>query len=140
MRDWRMLAMSVAGAVLMGAMPVMGHHSPQAEFDLFKKVMVKGTVKKMEWINPHPSLLVDVKDEKTGQVKTWQFEVDGVSTLRRAGVSRTILKFGEPVTVEYYPAWNGAEHGFVQRLIMASGQEYQVYFGEAEQKVATPSR
>jgi hypothetical protein len=132
--------MSVGGAVLIGIVPALGHHAPQGEFDLFKKVMVKGTVKKMEWINPHPSILLDVKDEKTGQIKTWQFEVDGISTLRRAGVGRAILKYGLPVTVEFYPSWNGADHGFVQRLIMEDGKEYQVYFGEAEQQVVTPTR
>lgn len=141
MKTYRILAMSVTVAVLMAVVPALGHHAPQGEFDLHKKSDVKGTVKRMEWVSPHPSLLVDVRDPKTGTVKTWQFEADGVSTMRRGGVGRNLLKFGDEVTVTYYPSFDGTDHGFIQALTTSDGKSYTVYFGTAEKIAeATPGR
>lgn len=136
MKTYRIPGLLVIGAFLMVAVPVIAHHAPQGEFDLHKKADLKGTVKRMEWISPHPSLLVDVKDG-SGKVTTWQFEADGIQTMRRGGVGRNLLKFGDTVTVTYWPAFNGSAHGFIEKLTMEDGRTYTVYFGEADRVTET---
>jgi hypothetical protein len=136
MKSYRILGIAVIGAFLMVGIPGLAHHAPQGEFDLHKRADLKGTVKRMEWISPHPSLLVDVKDA-SGKVTTWQFEADGIQTMRRGGVGRNLLKFGDVVTVTYWPAFNGSAHGFVEKLTMEDGRSYTVYFGEADRVTET---
>ena len=137
MKICRILGTAVMGATLLAVVPVLAHHAPQGEFDLHKKATLKGTVKRMEWISPHPSLLIDVRDSKTGTVKTWQFEADGVQTMRRGGVGRNLLKFGDEISVTYWPSFDGTEHGFIEKLQTADGKSYTVYFGEAERVTET---
>src|SRR6266704_328601 len=88
-------------AVLALAAPVWAHHSVQAEFDLDKPFNVSGVVTKVEWINPHSYLFLDVKDA-TGKIKHWAFEMAGPGALRKAGLSRADrggLKAGDSITI-----------------------------------------
>ena len=62
---------------------------------------------------------------------------DGIQTMRRGGVGRNLLKFGDAVTVTYWPAFNGSEHGFIEKLTMEDGRTYTVYFGEADRVTET---
>ena len=132
MKICRILGTAVMGATLLAVVPMLAHHAPQGEFDLHKEATLKGTVKRMEWISPHPSLVLDVKDPNTGTVTTWQFEADGVQTMRRGGVGRSTLKFGTEVSVIYWPSFNDADRGFIKGLVTADGKSYTVYFGESE--------
>ena len=69
--------------LLISAMPAMAHHSVQAEFDLNKSLTLTGVVTKVEWINPHSYLYLDVKDD-SGNVKHWAFEMAGPGAARGA--------------------------------------------------------
>ena len=73
--------------VLLLAGTVSAHHSVQAQFDIHKTFTVSGTVAKVEWINPHSYLTINVKDSD-GKVQKWAFELGGPGALRRAGMSR----------------------------------------------------
>src|SRR5262252_10758310 len=87
--------------LLVMALPVVAHHSVQTEFDLDKPITISGKVTKVEWINPHSYLYMDVNDDK-GSVKHWSFEMAGPGALRRAGLSRADrggLKAGDMITV-----------------------------------------
>src|SRR6266852_9337422 len=80
--------------------PVSAHHSVQSQFDIHKTVSISGVVAKMEWINPHSYLTVNVKDAD-GKIQKWAFELGGSGALRRAGLSRADrggLKPGDEVT------------------------------------------
>ena len=66
---------------------VSAHHSIQAQFDIYKTISVTGTVARIEFINPHSYLTVNVKDAD-GKVTKWAFEMTGLAGLRRAGLSR----------------------------------------------------
>lgn len=132
MKICRTIGTAVMGATLLAIVPMLAHHAPQGEFDLLKEDTIAGTVKRMEWISPHPSLVLDVTDPQTGDVVTWQFEADGIQTMRRGGVGRRTLTFGTEVAVTYWPAFDDAERGFIRALETADGKSYTVYFGDSE--------
>ena len=107
--------------------PVLAHHSVQAQFDIHKSVSISGTVAKIEWINPHSYLTVNVKDPD-GKVQKWAFELGGANALRRAGLSRADrggIKPGDQVTVTAMPARDGSNSGFLQELKIADGRAYK---------------
>ena len=72
-------------ALLSAALPALAHHSFSAEFDNDKKVNLQGTVTKVDWMNPHIWIYLDVKDDKTGAVASWQCEGGPPNTLTRNG-------------------------------------------------------
>lgn len=119
----------VAGGVLwmLGmvlAIPAYAHHSVQAEFDIHKSVTVVGTIAKVEWINPHSYITVNVKDA-SGNNQKWGFELGGGGVLRRAGMSREDrggLKPGDPVTIKALAAKDGSNNGFLQELTLPDGR------------------
>ncbi len=114
------LALAFAG-------PIFAHHSVQAQFDIHKTFTVSGTVAKVEWINPHSYLTVNVKDTD-GKVQKWAFELGGPGALRRAGMSREDrggLKPGDEVTASGLAAKDGSTTGFLQELKLADGRVFK---------------
>jgi hypothetical protein len=112
---------------LVSAGPASAHHSVQAEFDIKKMVTVSGTVAKIEWINPHSYLTVNVKDAD-GNVQKWAFELGALALLRRAGLSRADrggLKPGDEVTVTAMAAKDGSNTGYLRELKIADGREFK---------------
>ena len=106
---------------------VSAHHSIQAQFDIHKTVSVSGTVAKVEFINPHSYLTVNVKDAD-GKVTKWAFEMAAAAQLRRAGMSRADrggLKAGDEVTVMALAARDGSNSGLLQELKIADGREFK---------------
>src|ERR1700740_2331616 len=96
---------------LMAGMTAWAHHSVQAEFDLDKPFNITGVVTKVEWINPHSYLYLDVKDD-SGKLTKWAFEMAGPGALRKAGLSRADrggLKAGDTVTVNGVRAKDGSD-------------------------------
>jgi hypothetical protein len=120
---------AVAGlSLLVSAVPLKAHHSFEAEYDSKKPVEVKGTVTKMEWMNPHARFYVDVKDD-SGKVINWNFELGSPNVLRRQGWSRDSLKVGDTVTVEGYLAKDGSNLANARRITLADGRK--VFNGSA---------
>jgi len=97
-----------AGALVVAATPVLGHHSFAAEFDSAKTVNFSGIVTKVEWLNPHVYFYVDVKDPKTGKVTNWGCEMGSPNGLARQGWTRSTLKIGMLVNVEGSQAKDGS--------------------------------
>jgi uncharacterized protein DUF6152 len=97
----------VAGfGLLVSATPVLAHHSFAAEFDDKKPVTLKGTVTKVDWMNPHIWIYVAAKDE-SGKTAQWQCEGGPPNTLTRQGWSKNSLKEGDQVTIEGFQAKDG---------------------------------
>jgi hypothetical protein len=91
--------LSVASAVVLaGTAPVAAHHAVSAEFDSTKPITLKGTIKKVEWTNPHIYTNVEVK-EPDGTVQIYRVEGAAPNTLFRQGWRAGDLKIGEAVTV-----------------------------------------
>jgi len=93
------LSLIPAGLLVAAVVPLIAHHSIDAEFDRTKPVKVTGTVTKVDWMNPHIWFYLDVKAD-SGKIEKWQFEGGPPNALKRQGWSRTSLKEGDVVTVE----------------------------------------
>ena len=91
--------LAVAAVVAAAGVPAIAHHSFAAEFDAKQPITLKGTVTKVEWMNPHTYFYVDVT-EANGSVTNWGLEMGSPNGLMRAGWSRNTLKVGDVVTVE----------------------------------------
>ena len=102
------------------AAPVFGHHSETAEYDSTKPVKVTGTIKKVEWQNPHVWFYVDVKGED-GTITTWGFSGAPPGALIRRGITKAALKIGAVVTVEGSRARDGSNNASGRNVRYADG-------------------
>ena len=102
MRDNTIIA---AAALLLAlvAVPVLGHHAFAAEFDAESPVELTGKVTKMEWINPHAWIHLDVVQED-GSVESWMVESGSPPSLFRRGFTKNSLPPGTEITVEGFHA------------------------------------
>ncbi len=110
-------------------MVLLAHHSATAEFDSSKTFTVKGTLTKLEWVNPHVYMYADVADEN-GKLIPYSFETGPPGNLRRAGVVRTMFNVGDVDTIEAAVAKDGTKHlGLLKAMHFADG--HTVVFGSA---------
>ena len=126
------LTIAVAG-LLMAAIPVWAHHAFAAEFDASKPVKLTGTVTKMEWINPHSWIHIDVKNPD-GTVTKWMIEGGSPNTLFRLGFTREALPEGAVIAVDGYRAKDGANRAVGANLTFADGKK--LFMGGSAAQVA----
>jgi Family of unknown function (DUF6152) len=116
------LFIAAAGVVVLAAgAPLVAHHSFAAEFDGSKPVTLKGTVTKMEWINPHAWLHVDVKGPD-GKVVSWAVEGGAPNALLRRGWNRNSVVAGTVVTVEGFRAKDGSNKANGREITLPDGK------------------
>ena len=109
-------------AILSTAMliiPVMAHHSFSAEYDGKKPVTLKGTVTKVDWMNPHVYFYLDVEDD-AGNVANWALEMGPPNGLQRSGWTRNTMKVGDVVVVEGTLAKDGAKQANARSVTLAT--------------------
>ena|SRR6266699_585944 len=123
------LIVSMAGLMLSAALPMLAHHSFAAEFDNNKKLTLKGTVAKVEWMNPHIWVYVDAKDEK-GTTVRWQCEGGPPNSLTRSGWTKDALKQGDEVTIEGFRAKDGTNTCNSRSVTLPNGKT--VFVGSAD--------
>jgi hypothetical protein len=100
-------AVAIAVAVLLGAGgSVVAHHAFSAEFDANAPVTLRGPVTKVEWINPHAWIHIDVTTPK-GTHETWMVEGGTPNTLQRVGITRDSIKIGTVIVVAGFKAKDG---------------------------------
>ena len=118
----RLTACTLATILTVVAQPVRGgHHSFSAEFDRDTPVTTTGAVVKVEWMNPHIWFYVDVRNETTGTVTNWAWEMGSPNGLMRRGWTRNSLKIGDVVTVEGSQARDGSNKANASSVVLAAG-------------------
>jgi len=117
----RVVVATMIVAVSVASASLRAHHSFAAEFDANQPVTLKGTVTKMEWINPHTWMHLDVKNPD-GTVTKWMIEGGTPNTLVRRGFTKASLLPGTEVTIEGYRAKNGANRANGADMILSNGQ------------------
>ena len=98
------------------------HHSPSAEFDMSKGFSVSGTLTKVDWINPHIMMMLDVNGEE------WKLESNPPAWFRRVGIARADFAdaIGQKISVDGVRARDGSKFGYMLRAKFASGRALEL--------------
>src|ERR1051326_2793936 len=123
MRIKLLMAVCVIGAAASGwASSAVAHHAFAAEFDANKAVNFNGTITKMEWINPHTWLHVDVKGPD-GKMVNWAIEAGTPNVLFRRGFTKQSLLPGTDIQIDGYQAKDGSHRANGRDLTFADGRK-----------------
>jgi hypothetical protein len=117
----RMAYFAVFACFLVLASVAFAHHGT-ANYDTTKSVTVKGPVTDFQFINPHVLIFMDGKDE-TGKEQKWQGELTSPNRLSRVGWTKSSLKPGDTITIGGYPTKSGSPEIWIQKVVLASGEE-----------------
>ena len=98
---------ALVALLVLAVPPASAHHAFAAEFDAKKPIKLQGTVTKMEWINPHAWIHIDVK-KTDGTIEEWMIEAGTPNTLLRRGLTRDSLKKGTEIVVDGYQSKDGS--------------------------------
>lgn len=122
MKSWM-----AAAWLLLAAGTASAHHSVAGQFDNSKPVALTGVISKIDWINPHIYIHLDVKDE-SGTVTTWRLASLPTAMLRKAGLtSQMLMADGMTVTANAILARDGTAHlAWVSKLTYEDGRFYQL--------------
>jgi hypothetical protein len=108
-------------AALLGNAPVAAHHSFSAIFDSARPVTLTGTVTRIEWMNPHTWIYLDVKKDD-GSVEAWAFEMGSPNRLMRYGWNQGSLPTGATVTIAGSQARDGSPKAAVDTVTLPDGK------------------
>ena len=122
---WRKLRIAVllAGSLAASLVPASAHHSLDAEFNREAQLRVTGLVTKLEWMNPHVWLFLDVRDAETGKATRWALQLPSPNMLSRQGWSPEPFKSGTVVIVDGYRAKDGSRRGLAREVTSSEGKK-----------------
>ncbi len=115
------VGLAVVFGLLGPAVPVFAHHSFAAEFDGNKQVKLTGVVTKVDWVNPHAYIYVDVKGDD-GATVNWAIETGAPNVLYRQGWRKDDLKAGDTVTLEAFLAKDGSHTAAARNVKLPDGR------------------
>ena len=115
-------AAAFGGVLLAATVPAWAHHSFASEYDADKPSKIQGTVKKVEWINPHSWITIEVK-APDGTVQTWEIEAGAPNAMFRRGFNRDSLPIGTEIVVTGYLAKNGLHRVNGRDLTLPDGRK-----------------
>jgi hypothetical protein len=123
MRATLSVTVLIIGLLLAAAPPLAAHHAFASEFDATKPVTLKGILTKMEWVNPHGWLYVDVK-EPDGKVVNWAIEAGAPNALLKRGLRKHDFPAGLEVVITGYRAKNGSHTANGRTVTLADGRNF----------------
>ena len=129
----RTLGSAVFCGCLIATASLGAHHSLAGVYDMKKESEVAGSVEKVQFVNPHGSLTLAVK-EADGTMKDWVFTLGSATALAQRGIGRTgpnALHAGDMISVKFIPARSGAPLGFLKSVTMPDGRVVQISAGNA---------
>jgi hypothetical protein len=127
------LAASLVVSLVLGFGGIAAAHHSNAAYDLDHPQTMEGTVKAVNWTNPHISFVIE-KDAKNGEpAATWVFEVSSPGVLTRSGWTKRSLQPGDHAVFRYAPLRDGSPGGFLQKVTLPNGQELTYSLTPAEQ-------
>jgi hypothetical protein len=115
-KEWMVV---LAAGLLLAGLPVWAHHAFAAEFDGNKPLVLKGKLAKMEWINPHSWMHIDVVNPD-GSTTRWMVEGGSPNTLFRLGFTKDALPNGVEIIVDGYQAKDGSNRAVGKDLTFAA--------------------
>jgi hypothetical protein len=124
-------------ALLLTSAPVVAHHSFAAEFDIDKPVTLRGTLVRMDWVNPHGWLYMEVRNPD-GTVTRWAVEAGGATGLLRRGMRKTDFPVGMELIVEGYLARSGKPVANGRSLKMPDGRNFFLGANDTPDAPAAP--
>jgi len=116
-----LLSLVIGLALVAGRSAVLAHHAFAAEFDRDKPIKLVGVLTKVQWVNPHSWIYVDVKGPD-GKVTNWAFEFGAPNALLRRGLRRSDFPVGLEVTVEGFLAKNGQPVANASNVTLSDGR------------------
>ena len=117
------LALICAGlGLFLQAAPTWAHHAFAAEFDAKRPLKLRGTVTKMEWINPHAWIHIDVTGPD-GKVTSWMVEGGSPNILLRRGFTKNSLEKGQKITVDGFQAKDGSNRANGSNITYPDGKK-----------------
>ena len=108
--------------LLLAGVPAIAHHAFSAEFDAKRPVTLRGTVVKVEWINPHSWFHVDVK-QPDGKVQRWMVEAGNPNNLFRRGWSKDVISPGMEIVIDGYQAKDASRRANGRDLTFPDGRK-----------------
>jgi hypothetical protein len=122
MRTTLGFALAVTVGLGLAVAPMLAHHSFAAEFDGSKPVDLVGTVTKVDWVNPHSWIYIDVKSDD-GTVANWGLETGPPNVLYRGGWRRDTVKPGDAITVHGFVAKDGSHTLAARQITTPDGRK-----------------
>jgi Family of unknown function (DUF6152) len=118
---------------LMGSGSLQAHHSLAGVYDMKKETELSGSVAKIQFVNPHGSLVVAVKNPD-GSITEWVMTLGSATALAQKGIGKTgpnALHAGDNIAVKFLPARSGSPLGFLKSVTMPDGRVIQISAGNA---------
>ncbi|HXQ07422.1 MAG TPA: DUF6152 family protein [Bradyrhizobium sp.] len=126
-------AASLAVSLVLGFGGIAAAHHSNAAYDLDHPQTMEGTVKTVNWTNPHITFVIE-KDVKSGEAASiWVFEVSSPGVLTRSGWTKRSLQPGDHAVFRYAPLRDGTPGGFLQKVTLPNGQELTYSLMPADQ-------
>jgi hypothetical protein len=124
-----------AMAMILASIPILAHHAFTAEFDANQPIKLRGTVAKLELINPHSWIHIDVKNSD-GTTTRWMIEGGTPNTLLRRGITKSSLPIGAEILVDGYRAKDGSPRANGRDVTFPDGRK--IFFGSSDPGSAPP--